>query len=506
MPINFNPIAQQPNLVDILDQLLSGSNTVTSAAPSPAQLLSSSGPTPSQQVPDAQTLLNLIRPEHSASDAYMNMLQQFPQRNQPSTGRNILGTLASLGAGVKPSGIASGQAIGFQGGSPEEIMQAGDLARFRPFYQQLQDWQSKIKPYEAAAVNEKNLNNTLRMMLYDTARTGNQATAIQNRAENESAKRDLDWYKTQIDWYKAQNFELKENDKGEAVAFDKRTGIEKPILKPDGTPAMGEDMAKVKLQGNFAQKRAETMAGAGIQRVKIAAKYRNWQQITDKDTGEVYLLEPGTNKAVKPTADMLETHENQEGIPSTTPSPATPPVSGIKPPVTTPVTTPQKQPTFVAKGTKQPANLAAIQQTTQDTLQALDELLSPDNKLRPEIGKYVGLGRVSGFVEKYIPGAEARTTQAKIDRLRNLLSIELIGEMKTQSRTGATGFGQLSTRELEVLEKAASKLDPGIQKEAFETELIRIKERLRKILMAPGGPDVKRTPDELYEMYRKDKK
>src|SRR5262245_14301950 len=73
-----------------------------------------------------------------ASDAYMQMLQQFPQRQQPSTYRNILGALGGLGASDVP-----------------HALQAQDLIRFRPFYNQLQDWEAKLEPLKGAMQAER---------------------------------------------------------------------------------------------------------------------------------------------------------------------------------------------------------------------------------------------------------------------------------------------------------------------------------------------------------------
>ncbi len=466
-------------------------------------------------------IFSQYHPQTRARDALMDALTNFPQRQEPSTGRKVLGAIAAFGAGAHPVGISMGQPVGFEGGTPQEKNLARDTAEYPNFNRQLTDWNLKAKPLEVAANDERafnanerqNINNdALRAtMAYDKmslAKRRDEQTALGEDANeirrSEAATKDY--------LAKHPNATFEQNETGYVIGVDPKTLKAEIITDPTtGKPLHKlSETAKQQNALQAAQKRAETVADAGVKRVKIAAKYRNWQQITDKDTGEVYLMEPGTNHAIKPTAEMIETHENQDNLPGATPtSTPTPTPTGKTTPTPTPTGTPPvKQPTFVSKTNqlKQPVNLAAIRANTQETLGALSELLDDDNKLRPEVGKYVGLGRASGFLEKYIPGAEARTAQAKMDRLKNLLTINLIGEMKAQSRTGATGFGQLSSRELDVLEKGASKLDPGIEKQAFESELVRIKNKLRLILMDPGGADIKRTPDELIEMYRKDKK
>jgi len=96
-----------------------------------------------------------------ASDAFMNLLQQFPQRTEPGRMRNILGLLGGLGAGVS----AGPGGLDFRAGNPQEIMQAQDLIRYRPFYNQLQDWETKVQPLERAMQVERYSNANQRMLL-----------------------------------------------------------------------------------------------------------------------------------------------------------------------------------------------------------------------------------------------------------------------------------------------------------------------------------------------------
>lgn len=60
---------------------------------------------------------------------------------------------------------------------------------------------------------------------------------------------------------------------------------------------------------------------------------------------------------------------------------------------------------------------------------------------------------------QYVPGSETATARAAMDRLKGRVIVDLLNEMKNQSRTGATGFGALSGPELALLENAASQLN-----------------------------------------------
>lgn len=130
--------------------------------------------------------------------------------------------------------------------------------------------------------------------------------------------------------------------------------------------------------------------------------------------------------------------------------------------------------------TTQIGNKNRVQDTARDTLDALGELLDPNGKLRPEIKGAVGGSRAFGL--QFLPATQTRAADASIKRLKSMLVVDLIGEMKAQSKSGATGFGQLNMKELGVLENAASKLDPSLDEGTFEAELNRIKERLQKIV------------------------
>jgi hypothetical protein len=101
----------------------------------------------------------------------------------------------------------------------------------------------------------------------------------------------------------------------------------------------------------------------------------------------------------------------------------------------------------------------------------------------------IGGSRLMGA--QLVPGTGAYNAQAAVDRLRARLVTDLMAELKSQSRTGATGFGQLNLQELKIIQDSAAKLDPGQSEEAFQTELQKIRSRLQLILQdgaqASGG-------------------
>jgi len=68
---------------------------------------------------------------------------------------------------------------------------------------------------------------------------------------------------------------------------------------------------------------------------------------------------------------------------------------------------------------------------------------------------------------------------------RNEKVVDLIAEMKSQSKTGATGFGQLSDKERIILENSAAKLKTAQSDTAIREELVRIRALLNKAMLPP---------------------
>ena len=126
----------------------------------------------------------------------------------------------------------------------------------------------------------------------------------------------------------------------------------------------------------------------------------------------------------------------------------------------------------------------AVVGSTSRTLDALDELLTQDGTLTPSAAAAVGLKRISPAL--FVPGSAAYDGNVAIDRLRARLVTDLMAELKSQSRTGATGFGQLNIQELKLIQDAAAKLNPRQSPESFTAELVKIRDRLILILQEPG--------------------
>lgn len=145
-----------------------------------------------------------------------------------------------------------------------------------------------------------------------------------------------------------------------------------------------------------------------------------------------------------------------------------------------------------AAETEKTARRQTIKDKAQSTLDLMDQLL--DNKtgeLTEEAARAVGLSAVGNI----LPTSKGYAGNIKIGRLKNEQILDLIGEMKAQSKTGATGFGAMNLKELGVLEKAASMLDTGLDEPTFKAELKRIKQKLQQVLEDPKIGDIKVYPN-----------
>jgi hypothetical protein len=119
-----------------------------------------------------------------------------------------------------------------------------------------------------------------------------------------------------------------------------------------------------------------------------------------------------------------------------------------------------------------------IQKFRGDILNVIDQILDKDGELRPNVAGVVGT--YAGMIPESIWfGAENQKGLAAINRLQGLLNIEKMGELKQQSPTGATGFGQFTERELDMLESAAATIRNRAQgAEAFAEEMRRLRDEM----------------------------
>lgn len=113
-----------------------------------------------------------------------------------------------------------------------------------------------------------------------------------------------------------------------------------------------------------------------------------------------------------------------------------------------------------------------------ESLSVLSDLMDDKGNLTPEGARAVGLSSIGNF----IPTTKGYSGSLKIAKLRNEQVLNLIKELKEQSRTGATGMGNMSNKDLGVIEKAASLLNTGLDEDEFKKQLGIVKTELQDII------------------------
>lgn len=138
-----------------------------------------------------------------------------------------------------------------------------------------------------------------------------------------------------------------------------------------------------------------------------------------------------------------------------------------------------------------------------DMTGVIDELLDPKTgRLTPGAQSIVGM-RVPFAAD--VPGSDAANAKAALDRLVGQQVIDLMTEMKSQSKTGATGFGQLSEKELALLQASATKLaNRNMSDRAFATELKRLRDKIQ--LVYQGQPSQSGASDDALSILEQRRK
>ncbi len=112
--------------------------------------------------------------------------------------------------------------------------------------------------------------------------------------------------------------------------------------------------------------------------------------------------------------------------------------------------------------------------SAQDTLDTISE-----------VEKGIGNFGLTGSIPS-IPGTARANWEANVNKLLSGKIINLMTEMKNASKTGATGFGQLSNRELAVLQEASTALKRGLSPKDAQRYLNVMKNAAMKVLGDKG--------------------
>lgn len=169
----------------------------------------------------AQRMQQLYQPRTAASTAYLNQMNQMPQRVQPGALRRIGATLAGLGTGG-PSGIAHGSPIGYQG-NPNAALQTSQNVLNAPYNQAMQDWQERSQAMLPAMQLENQQNLSQRQVAENVIQRELEQKRL-NEIQRENMHKDLE----------AEERTKIMRDRGDAYAFARRNPTWKPFAQPGG--------------------------------------------------------------------------------------------------------------------------------------------------------------------------------------------------------------------------------------------------------------------------------
>lgn len=125
----------------------------------------------SGQITDPSGFGNVDPYNHAALDRLNQLYGQMPQRQEPNLGRRIVSSLAGMSAGG-PATYYDGMALGFKN-DPVTQAKIMDLYNYKPYYDQLDDFNQKAKLAGDIARFEQVDNENTRRFLYDQQRDKN---------------------------------------------------------------------------------------------------------------------------------------------------------------------------------------------------------------------------------------------------------------------------------------------------------------------------------------------
>lgn len=263
----------------------------------------------------------------------------------------------------------------------------------------------------------------------------------------------------QIQEFKAKhpNMVIKETKGGNFIAVNPLDGSTIDTGVPSGTLS---DEDKLKITGKQKVDVAATKASTDKDAINLKAK--NAKELSDSKGGQIFNIQD----PVDPTKTIAVRTNPNTGKTERVKLDDTD-VSGVAKPGSKGAT--NTNPAYEAVKTK-----------AQETLDVLDQILDPKSgKLTDNAQSAVGLSSIFNR----IPATSGRAGKAAINQLVSKLTLGVMGEMKAQSKTGATGFGALNMKELGVLEDAASQLkDTGLDEETYEKQAGIVKKYLKKIM------------------------
>lgn len=122
-----------------------------------------------------------------------------------------------------------------------------------------------------------------------------------------------------------------------------------------------------------------------------------------------------------------------------------------------------------------------IAKSRSDTIiNTVDEVLPQINQLTSGFG---------GTVLSKINGTEANNVRKTIQTIKSALAVEVLQQMRAASKNGASGFGQFSEKELDVVQSEIANLDQDQTPEQLIKNLSKVKTHFNRFKMYMDGVD-----------------
>lgn len=162
-----------------------------------------------------------------------------------------------------------------------------------------------------------------------------------------------------------------------------------------------------------------------------------------------------------------------------------------------------------AQSAKQEAADTAQKEAASNILDSAVEGKTLVSNIKQQVGyNTVGIGSALSWV----PMTEAKKFSADLATLKSQLTLAAMNAAKSQSKTGATGFGALNSKELKVLQDNIAALDTGLSPEDFNAKLDevtgyfnKLEQKATKTLQpkgtSPSAPDTGEFADD-YKKYK----
>jgi hypothetical protein len=96
---------------------------------------------------------------------------------------------------------------------------------------------------------------------------------------------------------------------------------------------------------------------------------------------------------------------------------------------------------------------------------------------------------IGGTLLSKIPATQALDIKKNIQTIKAAIGIDQLQQMRAAAKNGASGFGQLSERELDVVQTAISNLDQDQSPKQLVQNLNKIKTHFQRFQMAVNGVD-----------------